>query len=57
MKKESRLRDIYRGIRKPVAPPTRVDKDKREKLKRKEARKEIDRHVGRRSDDDKRRED
>ena len=46
--KRKTLRSIYKGIRKPVPPPTRVEPDKREKIKRREDRKEIDRHQGRR---------
>ena len=41
------LREIYKGIRKPVPPPTRVEPDRREKIKRREDRKEMDRHRGR----------
>ena len=43
MKRRS-FRDIYRGVRKPVPPPTRVEPDKREKMKRREDKKEMDRH-------------
>jgi len=45
--KRKKLRDIYKGIRKPVPPPTRVEPDKREKIKRREDGKEMDRHQGR----------
>lgn len=42
------FKEIYKGIRKPVPPPERVERDKREELDRKGARKEIDEHKGRR---------
>ncbi len=42
--KRKKLRDIYKGIRKPVPPPTRVEPDRRDKIKRSEDRKEMDSH-------------
>ncbi|MBU4302543.1 MAG: hypothetical protein L6427_03435 [Actinomycetia bacterium] len=50
--KRRTLRDIYKGIRKPVPPPTRVEPDRREKMKRREDKKEMDRHRGRSSETD-----
>jgi hypothetical protein len=41
------LRDIYKGIRKPMAPPTRAERDRREELEREDTRREIDRYEGR----------
>jgi len=39
--------EIYRGIRKPVPPPERVEPDRRETLKERENDKEMSRHLGR----------
>ena len=50
--KRKKLRDIYKGIRKSVPPPTRVEPDRREKIKRREDRKEMDRHRGRSREND-----
>lgn len=48
MAKERRtLQEIYRGIRKPMAPPERVEKDRRQKLRRREDDREIEMHRGR----------
>ena len=49
--------EIYRGIRKPTAPPTRVEKDLREKIRGREDKKDIDRHTGSRRPTDNGRED
>ena len=46
MKRAPRLSEVYRGIRKPTAPPTRVEKDLREKIRGREDKKDIDRHTG-----------
>ena len=46
MKKPS-LKDVYKGIRKPMAPPTRAERDRRAELEREEARREMERHTGR----------
>lgn len=35
------IRDIYRGMRKTVPPPSRIEPDSRQKLRRKEDKKEI----------------
>ncbi|MFH1149646.1 MAG: hypothetical protein V1748_04145 [Actinomycetota bacterium] len=48
MAKERRtLQEIYRGIRKPMAPPGKVEQDRRGKLREKEDRREMERHRGR----------
>ncbi|HEY5532278.1 MAG TPA: hypothetical protein VIK22_09810 [Candidatus Anoxymicrobiaceae bacterium] len=57
MKRAPRLSEIYRGIRKPTAPPTRVEKDLREKIRGREDKKDIDRHTGSRRPTDNGRED
>jgi hypothetical protein len=51
MKRKS-LRDIYRGVRKPVPPPTTVEPDKREKIKRREDKKEMEKYGRRGKKDD-----
>jgi hypothetical protein len=35
-------REVYKGVRKPVPPPTRVEPDRREELRRSEDKKEIE---------------
>jgi hypothetical protein len=47
MKRLPSLRDVYKGIRKPVAPPTRVERDRRDDIKSREARKGMDGYRGR----------
>ncbi|MBK5093311.1 MAG: hypothetical protein JJE48_07325 [Actinobacteria bacterium] len=43
MKKRRRsIRDAYKSVRKPVPPPTRVEPDRREKLRRSQDEKEIE---------------
>ena len=39
--------EIYRSVRKPVAPPTRVERDRREEIRRKEDEREVEKHKGR----------
>lgn len=46
MKRPRTVRDIYKGIRKPGAPPTRVEKDRREEMRDREDRREIEKHEG-----------
>lgn len=41
MKKLPDIREIYKGVRKPVPRPTRVREDEREKIRRREDEKEI----------------
>ena len=41
-KRLPRIREVYRGVRKPVPPPTRVEPDRREKLRRNQDKKEIE---------------
>lgn len=40
------IREIYRGMRKPTAPPTRVERDRRDEIRGREDDKEIERHRG-----------
>ncbi len=40
------IREIYKGIRKPGAPPTRVERDEREKIRGREDAREIEKHKG-----------
>jgi hypothetical protein len=46
MKRVPNIRDIYKGIRKPGAPPTRIEGDRREQIRRKEDVREIEKHKG-----------
>jgi hypothetical protein len=41
------IREIYRGVRKPVPPPSKVQSDRREEIRRKEDRKYVDRELRR----------
>lgn len=41
MKKLPNIREIYRGVRKPVPPPSRVRQDEREKIRRRADEKEM----------------
>jgi hypothetical protein len=50
MKRLPGLREIYHGVRKPVAPPTRVERDRREGIRKKADMKEMKRHKGKRED-------
>ena len=49
MKRRRGIRDIYKGIRKPVAPPTRVERDRRSEIRHREDSREIEKHKGSRS--------
>jgi hypothetical protein len=40
------IRDIYKGLRKPVAPPTRVERDRRSEIRDREDSEEIEKHKG-----------
>lgn len=40
------IRDIYKGIRKPGAPPTRVEGDRRQQIRGREDAREIEKHKG-----------
>ena len=53
-KKGRSVTDIYRGIRKRVPAPTRVERDRRHELERRDAEKQDEEHLGRRGrpDDD-----
>lgn len=42
MRKEPRKRSIYQGIRKRVPGPTRVERDRREDMREREAEKEME---------------
>ena len=46
-KRQPRIREVYKGVRKPVPPPTRVEPDRREKLRRGEDKKEIEDQIKR----------
>lgn len=46
MKKKKTLKEIYSSIRKPVAPPTRREGDRRGELRREQARREMDEYRG-----------
>ncbi|MHB8894892.1 MAG: hypothetical protein ACYC99_06900 [Candidatus Geothermincolia bacterium] len=46
MKKPAGIKEIYRSIRKPMAPPTRQEPDEREDLKGRDARREMDEYRG-----------
>lgn len=48
MKRLPNFREIYRGVRKPTPPPTRVEQDRRGRMKREEDAEEIRKHTGRR---------
>ena len=45
--KKPNLKEIYKGIRKPMAPPTKAERDRRTELEDEEARREMERHQGR----------
>jgi hypothetical protein len=47
VKRIPNLKDVYRSIRKPVPLPSRVERDRRDELERKEASREIEEHEGR----------
>ena len=48
MKKRRRsIRDAYRSVRKPVPPPTRVEPDRRESIRRSQDEKEIEGYIKR----------
>jgi hypothetical protein len=47
MKKPS-IKDIYKGIRKPMPPPAKAEPDRRAELESEEAKREIDRYKRRR---------
>ena len=47
MKKPS-IKDIYRGIRKPMPPPGKAEHDRRAELETEEAKREIERYPRRR---------
>ena len=40
------IREIYKGIRKPAAPPSRVERDMRESIRSRDDREEIEKHKG-----------
>lgn len=40
------IREIYKGIRKPAAPPSRVERDQRESIRCRDDREEIEKHKG-----------
>ena len=46
MKKTQGIRDVYRSIRKPIPSPTRQEQDRRDDIRRKDARREIKRYRG-----------
>ena len=46
MKRLPNIRDIYKGIRKPGAPPTRVEGDRRQQIRGREDAREIEKHKG-----------
>jgi hypothetical protein len=46
MKRVPNIRDIYKGIRKPGAPPTRVEGDRRQQIRGREDAREIEKHKG-----------
>lgn len=46
MKRRQGIRDIYKGLRKPVAPPTRVERDRRDEIRDREDSEEIEKHKG-----------
>lgn len=48
-KRRTGIRDIYRSIRKPGAPPTRVERDERGKIRGREDAREIEVHKGSRN--------
>ena len=41
-KRRPRIREVYKSVRKRVPPPTRVEPDRREKLRRRQDKKEIE---------------
>ena len=45
--KKPDLKEIYKGIRKPMAPPGKAEPDRRAELEREEAEREMERHKGR----------
>ena len=46
VKRRTGIRDIYRGLRKPVAPPTKVERDRRDEIRDRENDREIEKHKG-----------
>jgi hypothetical protein len=52
MKRRPGIRDIYKNIRKPVAPPTKVEGDRRDEIRGRENGREIEKHRGRRRQKD-----
>lgn len=47
MKREP-VRNLYKGVRKPVPKPTKVERDRRAQIEREEAQREIERERARR---------
>lgn len=43
--KKKSVKDIYKSIRKPMAPPAHVEPDRRDELGRDEARREIEQYA------------
>lgn len=52
MGKLPKLREVYRGVRKPMAPSVKVEPDRRGKIRKRENGKEIEKHEGRRKRSD-----
>jgi len=51
------IREIYKGIRKPAPPPSRVERDRRESIRCRDDREEIEKHKGSRKREGSDRED
>lgn len=45
--KKPEQKEVYKGIRKPMAPPTKAERDRRAELERQEAEREMESHKGR----------
>jgi hypothetical protein len=46
VKRKPGIRDIYKGLRKTVAPPTKVERDRRSEIRDREDIDEMEKHKG-----------
>lgn len=56
-RRASKIREVYRSIRKPGAPPTRVETDRRGKLRHRDDEREMERYAKARRQEDPEREE
>jgi hypothetical protein len=46
MKQLPSFKDVYRSIRKPMAPPTKTQRDEREDMRRRDDRRQMEKYKG-----------